>query len=207
MNNNKLHIYLEKNKGRVLVGMLESSKKGYVFTYDESYYYSDNPMQIGPNLPLSKQTHSSKKLFGIFKDRLPSRQNEAYLDYCRQEGISADETNEMILLATLGKRGPSSFIIEPIIDSTINPSILAEFRKKMELSMRDFAILFDLSLSSVHKIENSKMNGKDVLKRIQIYIDFPIVAKNEVSKHLAKVHSTVGTRVMNKLDGEIRKVS
>ena len=52
---NKLLIYLEKKKSKIFVGSLERINNEYVFKYDEKYFYSDNPLQIGPQLSLKKQ--------------------------------------------------------------------------------------------------------------------------------------------------------
>ena len=47
-------------------------------------------------------------------DRIPSKENPAYPDYCKSQGISVNETNPIILLIAIGKRGPSTFIFEPV---------------------------------------------------------------------------------------------
>ena len=86
-------VYLEKRGTRHYVGRLSKSNRHFVFEYDEAYRYSDNPLPIGPDLPIDKKTHSSLKLFPSFEDRIPSKQNPAYKEYCQSVGISSSEKN------------------------------------------------------------------------------------------------------------------
>ena len=196
MKNDKLLVYLERKKTKILVGTLERKSNKYIFIYDEKYFFSEKPIQFGPKLPLSKRKYSSCSLFDIFKDRIPSRNNPAYEDYCKQVGISKNERDEMVLLSTLGARGPSSFIIERPSGKTFGREELKIFRERLKLSMRDFASLFDISLSSVEKIENGKVRGTEVLKRIEIYSKFKEVAKYEVIKNKAPVHTSIVSDVL-----------
>ena len=200
---NKLLIYLEKRKTKVFVGTLERVGNEYIFSYDDKYYFSENPLQLGPQLSFKKQRYVSLKLFNIFSDRIPSKQNAAYGEYCEQAGISLHENDKMILLAKLGSKGPSSFVIEREVKSEFCSKNLKEFRNKLSLSMRDFSELFDISLSAVQKIETDKMSGKEVLKRIEIYVKFPEVAKFEIIKNKSKVHSDVVSNTL-KLVGETK---
>ncbi|MCB1107049.1 MAG: hypothetical protein KDK76_03020, partial [Chlamydiia bacterium] len=54
----------------------------------------------------------SKSLFVPFLERIPSKNNPSYPEYCQSVGISVDEENVFVLLSTIGRRGPSSFIFE-----------------------------------------------------------------------------------------------
>ncbi|MBC75723.1 MAG: hypothetical protein CME64_06885 [Halobacteriovoraceae bacterium] len=200
MNLNKLYIYLETKRGRTFVGTLKREANNFSFTYDEKYFYSENPIQVGPELSLKKRKHHSKNLFGIFLDRIPSRQNPAYTDYCKKMGIKEDEDDVMILLSTLGARGPSSFVVERDVVFDFSGDLLKEFRKDLRLSMREFSKLFDISLSSVQKIESGKISGKEVLKRIEIYFKFPEVAAFEVKRNKREVHSDCYIKVMEELN-------
>ena len=195
---NELMKGLETKKTRKLVGVLERNKNDYTFEYDKKYFYSEDPIQIGPGLSLAKRKHRSKELFDIFLDRIPSRKNSAYEDYCKQVGIDINEDDEMLLLATLGAKGPSSFIIERETQGDFTGKSLKEFRKKLELSMRDFSELFDISLSSIQKIENEQVSGKEVLKRIEIYSKFPDVAIFEAKRNKKGVHSDCFRKVIEK---------
>lgn len=194
-----LTIYLEGKKDKTLVGTLERKDNEYVFAYDEKYYYSSSPLQIGPELSLKKRIHKSKELFSIFNDRIPSKKNAAYEEYCREVGIDKNEKDEMILLAKLGARGPSSFIIEEPSNENFTRDDLIEFRKRLNITMREFSEAFDISLSSVQRVENGKAEGLDVLKRIEIYAKFPEVARFEVMKNKGKIHSSVLDKILSVL--------
>ena len=72
-----LDIYLERKKTRQYVGQLYKEKKGFVFQYDKSYLHTDNPISLGPDLPLNSQKHISSKLFPSFEDRIPSKKKSS----------------------------------------------------------------------------------------------------------------------------------
>lgn len=198
-----IDIYAEFGKSRMYVGRLDKNGGKFQFLYDRKYLKSKKKLSLGPEFPLTKRQFFSDLLFNSFKDRIPSKENQAYTEYCGKFGISSDENNELILLATIGSRGPSSFVFEPVFDSEFTAADLVAFRKKLELSTRDFAILFDVAYSTLNKIENGKMSGRDILKRIEIYALFKEVALFEIEKNKAKVHSNVYESVKT-LSGRIK---
>ena len=176
-----IDIYLEKRKTRQYVGQLRQEKRKFVFQYDETYLNTGHPIPLGPDLPLNQQKHTSLKLFPSFADRIPSKQNPAYEEYCRSVNIDLSETNPLVLLATLGKKGPSSFICVPVIEEkTFSSEQLKQFRKELKLSIREFSDLFDVSSATVYRIENNKTSGKDALKRIEVYYKSPQAALNKI---------------------------
>lgn len=179
----KLKIYLEGKKKKNFVGELKRIKNGYQFSYDSEYYYSENPLQIGPGLGLEKQVHESKEMFSIFLDRIPSRKNAAYNEYCESVGIDSKETDEMLLLLKLGSKGPSAFVIESDDDVHFTGEDLKKFREGLGVSLRDFALLFDVSLSSIQRIESGRSEGRDVLKRIELYAKFKEAAEFEIYRN------------------------
>ena len=180
---NAIDIYLEKRNTRLYVGRLQKEKRKFVFQYDKSYLRKDNSIALGPDLPLKKEKKSSLTLFPSFEDRIPSKNNPAYKEYCASVGISPSETNPFILLAKLGQKGPSSFICVPVEKKQLLSSQdLKLFRKHLKLSIRDFADLFEVSVSTVYRIENNKTTGKDSLKKIEIYYKSPKVALNQIKK-------------------------
>ena len=61
-------IYLEKRKTRQYVGRLQQEKRKFVFRYDAAYLHIDNPISLGPDLPLNQQKYTSSKLFPSFAD-------------------------------------------------------------------------------------------------------------------------------------------
>jgi len=186
-----IDVYAEFGKSRILVGRLNKIKDKFQFTYNRKYLMSKKKLSLGPEFPMTKMRFYSDSLFNSFKDRIPSKENPAYSEYCEKFGISYDESNELVLLATIGSRGPSSFVFEPVFDFEFTAVDLAAFRKKLKLSIRDFAILFDFSYATVNKIENGKMSGRDILKRVEIYALFKEAALFEIERNKAKVHSSV----------------
>ena len=115
-------VYFEKYTSRQYVGRLTHEKNRFVFCYDDIYLYSDKAMALGPDLPCTEKEHKSKKLFISFEDRIPSKQNPAYKEYCEMTGISPQEKDPLVLVSTIGQKGPSSFIFVPVYDD--------EFTKK-----------------------------------------------------------------------------
>ena len=184
-----IDVYLEKRKTRQYVGQLQKERRKFVFQYDEAYLRTGQPIPLGPDLPLNQQKHTSLKLFPSFADRIPSKQNPAYEEYCRSVGISASEANPLVLLATLGKKGPSSFICVPVVEKeAFSSEQLKQFRENLKLSIREFSDLFDVSFATVHRIENGKTSGKNALKRIEVYFKSPQTALDKIKTTGVKIN-------------------
>ncbi len=192
-------IYLERRKQREHVGQLLKNKSYFIFSYNQQYARKHNSIAIGPDLPLSLESYRSKKLFTSFEDRIPSKKNPAYEKYCDLAGIATTETDLITLVATLGQKGPSSFIFAPVRDDQFTREALINFRKDLDLSIREFADLFNCSPSTVHRIEIGKSEGKDTLKRIGIYYQFPEVALYEVQRIGIKINDKAKSQVINYL--------
>ncbi len=109
----------------------------------------------------------------------------------------------MILLAYLGAKVPSSFILEKESFFNFDGNSLKKFRFELGLSMREFSALFDISLSSITKIENGQAKGKEVLKRIELYQKFPEAAVYEISRNKRMVHSDCYRAVMIKINEKL----
>lgn len=178
-------IFLEKRKTRQYVGSLSylKNEKIFEFTYGENYLYAKKIIPLGPEFPLTQRSFRSKKLFPSLQDRIPSKENPAYPEYCQAMGISADESNPIILLGTIGKRGPSSFAFEPIYEKTFSADDLRSFREELGLTTREFALCFNLPRLSIIHIENGKSPGIEILKRVEIYKRFPEVALFEIQRN------------------------
>lgn len=84
------------------------------FKYEDSWLRAKHRIPVGMDLPLSPNPYRSKQLFITFEERLPFRENRAYKDYCESWHISVDEGDILTLLSTLGHRGPSTFVFNPI---------------------------------------------------------------------------------------------
>ena len=191
-------VYFEKYTSRQYVGRLVYKKNQFIFCYDDAYLYSDKAMALGPDLPCIQKKHQSKKLFISFEDRIPSKQNPAYKEYCQMTGISPKEKDPLVLLSTIGQKGPSSFIFVPVYDDEFTKEGLKEFRKSLDISIRDFAKLFDFAPATIYRIEQGKSSGKDALKRVKLYNLFPQIALYEVSRF--------GYRVGSKINQQVRKI-
>lgn len=169
-------IFLEKRKTRSRVGELKKLHGDFVFTYDEQYFKAKHVIPLGPEFPLTQRQFTSGKLFPSFEDRIPSRQNPAYGEYCQSAGIDISETDPVILLSFIGKKGPSSFIFHPIFERTVTFKEVIAFRQFLDLTTREFATVFEFSQASLNAFERNRIGGKDILKRLEIILHFPEVA-------------------------------
>jgi HipA-like protein len=182
-------VYLERRKSRKFVGELTYNfrKHMYVFFYDKAYLRA-NLIPLGPELPLNPRKFISSTLFEPFIDRLPSRENPAYQEYCAAENIDATEQDPFVLLTTIGKRGPSSFIFERKKQVPLGAQELKVFRQTLGLTTREFAIGFAIGTKTLSSIENGRVGGRDVMKRLELYILFPEVALFEFRRNCAAIH-------------------
>ncbi len=202
MNNDveAVDVFAEGLRARKYTGRLERDKgsggeKGFRFTYDDSYLKRSDAVSIGPELPLTGRTYFSEILFPSFSDRIPSRDNPAYPEYCVATGIDVSECDPFVLLTTIGKRGPSCFVFEAVVVDIFGPSDAVDFRYGLDLSLREFGLLFNFSPYTIQKIESGKESGRDVLKRMEIYARFPEVAWFEMNRNSAKMHTDVWRRL------------
>ncbi len=169
-------IFLEKRATRVLVGELRRTHRHFIFTYDEFYFQAKHIIPLGPEFPLTQRQFESKTLFPSFQDRIPSSQNPAYEEYCLATGIDPAEKDPFILLSTIGRKGPSSFVFYPIFERLISVGEVIAFRKALKFTTREFAYVFEISQSSLNALERGRSSGKDLLKRLEIIMKFPEAA-------------------------------
>jgi plasmid maintenance system antidote protein VapI len=127
---------------------------------------------IGPGLPLSKKKHLSDSLFPDFLDRIPSPKNPAYAEYCQSVGISPNENDAMILLARLGKQGPTKFTIENALIENKDKVLLKliDFMKKTELTHHECVALFDIPLATFSRLLNGRSTDKTLLRLIDLHL-------------------------------------
>lgn len=191
----RLKIFHESRKKRILVGELIYDKKKdiYELIYDENYAFSKNAIPISPELDLFKLRHQSKKgkLFPVFSDRIPDKSNPAYNDYCKIQGISPDEKNPIILLGFIGKRGPSTFIFEPVYYSEFNVTDIVKLRRQLKISQHDLAKALDLSQTTLQRIEAGVSSDLNTLKYMKILFTFPEVALWQLELTGGLVHKDV----------------
>ncbi len=200
LNIKAIDVFLEKRTRRLYVGRLKRQGENYLFDYDQSYMYHPGVIPLGPEFPLTHQSFEQKQLYVSFADRLPDRENPAYQDYCRSENISPDTKDPIILLGTIGRRGPSSFIFEPAYDNEFGEQDYQKFRDSLGLSLEDFSLLFGISLSILQKINKGQSSGKDILKKIELYARFPELIHYEIQKNGKFLHT-------KKIDALIKRIS
>lgn len=171
-----VNIFLERRKTRLYVGALVRKDGELVFTYDEHYFRARNVIPVGPEFPLTQRQFSSEFLFPSFVDRIPSLQNPAYPEYCEMMGIDPKEKDPLVLLSTIARRGPSSFIYYPMYERKITSKEVIDFRKKIGLTTREFATVFEFSQSALNGLERDRILGSEILKRLEILLKHPHVA-------------------------------
>ncbi len=180
-------VFLERFQTRVYVGQLKKEKNTFIFSYDKHYLNLRNVLPLGPEFPLTQQEFTSATLFPSFLDRLPDPNNPAYPEYCTQVGIAVTTTDPLILLATF-KRGPSSFIFEPVYKNKYTYQDIEKVREMLGLSLQDFANLFDISLSSLQKIKSGDTPGKDILQQIELYLEVPEALEFQLQQNEKWLH-------------------
>jgi len=194
-----INVFLELSSTRILVGKLERKQDQYFFTYSEKYLNYKKAIPLGHELPLTKQYFEAKELFPFFFDRIPAKENQAYPEYCKQFGISPAEKNAIILLATIGRKGPSWFVFEPIWEDSFSSKDLKTFRQDLGLSTRDLAICFGISQATIVRIENNKASGTEVLKFLDVLNEFPEAAAYYIERYASALHSKTKEKVLSKL--------
>jgi HipA-like protein len=194
-----VHVFLEKKKSRISVGILKKNGNKFDFEYDKNYLRRKDVIPLGPELPLTKRFFQSDVLFVPFSDRIPSRENPAYVDYCKATGIAVDETDPIILLTTIAHRGPSSFIFEPLYEDEFTGDDLLAFRKSLGLSVIEFAACFDFSPAAITRVERKQSSGREVLKRAEIYARYPKVALDQIRSRGGILHSSKIQRIQRLL--------
>jgi HipA-like protein len=198
-------VYLQKRKAREYVGRLSREGKKFIFIYNDSYLYKNRAIPLGPDLPLTKKEYSSNILFPTFEDRIPSKKNPAYSEYCKMAGIEPSENDPLILVSTIGQKGPSSFVFSPVSTANITNEDILIFRKNLDLTIREFSELFDFAPATINRIENKNISGKDSLKRLEIYIHFPEVALFEADKNRFKINEQKFKFVEKNLKSKFKK--
>ncbi len=183
-----VQVVLEHSANVQLVGELTMKEGVFHFEYDEDYLLLPKAIPLGPEMPLTRRSYQSKQLFRPFIDRIPSRENPAFFEYCKSMGISVDENDPLILLSTIASRGPSSFLFKPIYYEIFTGSDLKSFRNNLGLSVREFAACFDFSQAGITRVETGVSDGREILKRVEIYVLYPEVALGQLRRRAAYLH-------------------
>jgi HipA-like protein len=180
---NQLEVFHEGRRRRQLVGTLTYSPRTtrYTFTYDGKYLRQKSAVPLGPEMPLTMPAHHSKpkQLFPSLNDRIPSKENPAYPEYCEAAGIGPSETNTIRLLTGIGRRGPSTFIFEPVytFDQDALIAELKEFRQKLGISLWEVAAALDVPYLTMQRIEAGKSKDTLTMRLLYCYLAFPETAR------------------------------
>lgn len=192
---NRLQILHELTRRRIYVGELiyDPKRDVYELRYDKNYVNSKKAIPLGPELDLFKMVHVSKKgqLFPVFLDRIPEKSNPAYKDYCLSQGISQKESNPIILLGSIGARGPSSFVFEHVYKADFSADDIIKIRKDLGVSQYDLATAFGIKEITLQRIESGVGSDQNTIKLLQIYFSFPDVAFWQLRQTGVRVHSSV----------------
>ncbi|MBU0506571.1 HipA N-terminal domain-containing protein [bacterium] len=170
---NKINVFSQTKSKRSFVGSLTKDDKKFYFQYDKKYIHQKSAIPLGPEFELWKDTFSSKTLFPSLADRIPSIQNPAYKDYCKQWGIDPKEKDPFVLLSTIGRRGPSTFIFEMAFENDDNATSIRSFRKMLELTQEEFELLFGLAHTTLIRLEQGRSTNETLLTYIQLIKNTP----------------------------------
>lgn len=192
----EIQVFSQTTNKRVYVGTLWKEKGLFRFEYAKTYQTLNKALALGPELPIWKSKFSSKTLFASLKDRIPSRQNPAYKDYCQEWGIDENEKDELLLLATIGSRGPSTFIFEPKQDATYTGEDLKNFRTRLELNQSEFELLFGVSHLTVVRLENLASKNPLYLRYFEVFDQVPQALKWLIEKRGACLHDDKREKIL-----------
>lgn len=198
----KINVWSQTTSQKVLVGVLSKEKESYRFCYEDSYVVLKNAIPLGPEFPLIEKEFYSKKLFPTFVDRIPEKRNPAYADYCQQWGVSVEEKDPFVLLTTIGRRGPSTFVFEPLTIDFYDADSVKIFREKLGLNQRDFASLFGLYQATLARIETKKAENETILRYLKICAEVPEALQWIVEKRGQYIHDEKRVFILKLLDAK-----
>ena len=106
-------IYNQSGIEKELVGELkEIHKDSYEFTYSKEWLKLPYGVDIDNELPVDKGVLTFKELPAFFKARIPEETNSFREKLLIEFGLSPKETDPLKLLATVGRKGGSTLILE-----------------------------------------------------------------------------------------------
>jgi DNA-binding transcriptional regulator YiaG len=170
----RINVFSQTKESRILVGVLWREDNKYCFRYNQPYTRLKSGISLGLELPkFNTGIMRSRELFSSLADRIPSRQNPEYAHYCLQWNISPDEQDQLVLLSTIGNRGPSSFLFRRAEDELIKGDDVRTFRKKFGLSIREFAAFIDIQPATLLRTEQGAFSSKMLLRLCEMLINVP----------------------------------
>ncbi len=182
-----LKAFCEFERKRILVGTLTRTDGTYTFVYSKSWLYYDNQFQLGPDLPLREKPFQSKKLFHAFAGRIPPRKSENYARYCAERGISIDETDQLILLGTIGHKGASTFVFELDYSHERQTKVLNAVSALVDTFSYDVvAAAFGITKTGLYKLlgKKTKIEHSSIYSVLEICILNPNAARWKISSSL-----------------------
>lgn len=198
---NCVEVYAEGRKRREFVGALrrDPATQRFRFEYDRAYLRSKRAIPLGPELNFSQPVYVSEPgvLFPSFADRIPSRQNPAYAEYCASAGISVEETDPMRILPAIARRGPSSFIFESVWREREDiSSQIKRFRREAGLTFFDLAALLDLPILTIKRLESGLSRRDTALTGwLRVLIDHPLIFLEQLQRKGSRLHDDTRRRL------------
>jgi HipA-like protein len=176
-----INVFSQTNENRILVGILWQEKNEYCFQYNPAYIKLKSSIPLGVELPkYSTGIFRSKEFFPSLADRIPSRQNSEYPRYCQQWNIPLNEHDPLILISTIGNRGPSSFLFRKAEDELITGNDIRSFRKQLGLSIREFAVFLDFQPATILKTEKGSLKSTMLLRLCELFINVPVALNHQL---------------------------
>jgi HipA-like protein len=194
-----IHVFSQTEKKRVYVGKLWREKKSFRFEYSKDYQNSKSAVALGPEFPVWKTEFSSQALFPSLQERIPSRQNPAFKEYCNEWGIDENEKDEFLLLATIGRRGPSTFIFEPYQEKNYSGETLKSFRVGLDLNQAEFETLFGVSHLTLVRLENSTSQNPLYLRYFQVFDEVPEALAWLIEKRGEFLHDNKKAKILKSI--------
>ncbi len=192
----EVNVYSQTQSKRIFAGKLWREGKKYFFEYDKAYKKLRDALPLGPELPLWKDKVSANALFPAFLDRIPSKNNPAYKDYCREWGISENEKDVFVLLTTIGHKGPSTFVFEPGFKNEYAASQLKDFRTRLGLTQTEFEVLFNISHMTLVRLETGKLKNDFYLRYFELFDKVPQALAWMLEKRGQLLHDEKRTRLL-----------
>ena len=159
-----VNAFTQSKTKRTLVGKLWQDADRYCFEYDRAYLNKKTSIPIGPEMPLQRQILKSPIFFASLQDRIPSVLNPEYPNYCKQWNIDPKEGDPLILISTIGQRGPSSFIFRKVQQLAFDGPQLKAFRKALGLTLSDLADFLGIQAPTIVNAENGNNRSFWLLK-------------------------------------------
>lgn len=194
--NEEIYIFSQIKEKRIFVGRLWRKSGFFYFEYSPEYKKAKTALALGPEFPIWKSEFKSKTLFASLQDRIPSRQNPAYKDYCKEWGIDENETDELVLLTTIGKRGPSTFIFEPTLNKSYTGNDLRKFRSRLGLSQSEFELLFEVAHATLVRLENATSQNPFYLRYFEVFDKIPEALKLLIQERGIYLHDEKKERIL-----------